>query len=200
MVKKMSMISGSYAYQILYWSYSFFMAAGLARQTGKAKYRYMAQKIANQIKGFPRSDTFNSIYVLMKVELTTMRMRSKLQSITTIQSAYDQAICALLKAGYIQYAALACDFAGEYFLKINEDDLCGKYFSQAKMCYEEWGSKSLSDHLQEKITLSTSYQTSKAFFSEYVNAKGGPNLLAFHASESHTKESSRYLNNIRKRK
>jgi len=198
MVKKMaSMISDSYAYQILCWSYSFFTAAGLARQTGKAKYRYMAQKIANQIKGFPRSDNFSSIYLLMKAELTTMR--SKLPSITTIQSAYDQAICALLKAGYIQYAALACDFAGEYFLTINEEDLCGKYFSQAKMCYEEWGSKSLSDHLQEKITLSMSYKTSKAFLSEYVNAKGNPGLLAFHANEPHRLDSRRCLN-IRKRK
>ena len=157
---------GIYPYQMLYWSYYFFMAAGLAHQTRKSKYRIMAQKMAKQVKKFPRSHNCSSIYLIMKAELITMRDEG--HSIINIQATYDKAIHALLKAGYIQYAALASSFAGEYFLRINKKDLSGKYFSQAKMCYREWGAKSLVDHLGEKLGSYVSLQTSDDFLSEYV--------------------------------
>jgi len=157
---------GNYGYQILYWSYSFFMAAGLARQTGKSKYRIKAQKIARQVKKFPRSHSCDSIYLTMKAELITMQ--DKKHSFTNVQATYDQAIHALLKAGYIQYAALACSFAGEYFLRINKKDSSGKYFYQAKLCYREWGAISLVDRLGEKLGSYVPLQTRDDFLSEYV--------------------------------
>lgn len=165
--------------QILRWSYSFFMAAGLARQTGKSKYRTMAKKIAKLFTRFPKSST--CIHQLMKAQLVATKV--KLQPISTVQLVYDQAIIRLLKAGFIQYVGLGCDFAGEYFLSMNKTDLAGKYFSQAKLCYKEWGARALESHMEHKMRSCMPHQTSSSFISENFQKNDNPGLLSFYAYE-----------------
>ena len=54
--------------------------------------------------------------------------------------AYDRSIASAQKVGYIHEQGLACEKAGFYCKRMNDNKKALTYFNQALECYEKWGS------------------------------------------------------------
>jgi hypothetical protein len=81
------------------------------------------------------------------------------------QKAFDEAIAAAARAGFIQDAALANELAGDYFVSICDKYRPTYYLTRARDLYQEWGAHAKVDHLLEKhetlIKISSTHSLSK---------------------------------------
>ena len=102
--------------------YSGIMASGMSRQTGKKKYLSKAKKFAEELKQLVRARGFNSLHrqLLMEAELVNFKNGNEEKG----RAKYDQAIAAALKAGHVHDAALACELAGGFLLRIGNSKTC----------------------------------------------------------------------------
>lgn len=66
------------------------------------------------------------------------------------KSAYDEAITAAARLGYIHNQALSNERAGIYFLEYNESDLATTYLSRACDLYAQWGATAKVTQMERK--------------------------------------------------
>ena len=128
--------------------YSGLMASGMARQTGKKKYRSKAKKFAKEMKQLVRAKGINSLHrqLLMEAELVDSNKANEEKG----KAKYDQAIAAAFTAGNLSDAGLACELAGEFLLRIGNTTTCRQYFTRSRSRYVHWGATVKVDHLDVK--------------------------------------------------
>ena len=66
-------------------------------------------------------------------------------------AAYDAAIASAENHNFVHEQGLACEKAGFYFRKIEDHRNTLKYFDQARVCYNEWGSRVKVEMMEKEI-------------------------------------------------
>jgi predicted ATPase len=138
----------SYLVMIVRVFYSGLVASGMERQTKKKKYRTKAKKLAKQMKQLVRANGLNGLHreLLLEAELVDSKKANEEKG----REKYERAIAAALKAGHVHDAALACELAGEFLLRIGNTTTCRQYFTQSRSHYVDWGAKVKVAHLELK--------------------------------------------------
>lgn len=108
-----------------------------------------------------------------------------------VQEAFDEAIAAAAGGEYIYDQALANERAGQYFMKVEDNELAKIYLERARQCYLEWGAEGKAHQMvrmyrsvlgatleRTSLGTSTSSYNSK---SKLVNSKS--NLIYVESSE-----------------
>jgi hypothetical protein len=68
-----------------------------------------------------------------------------------ILALYDASIASAKKSRFIHEQGLACEKAGVYCMRTRDVRKASVYFTQARQCYEEWGSSMKVDFIQKKL-------------------------------------------------
>jgi predicted ATPase len=125
------------------------IAAAMFRETGKRKYRYQAQNAVKSMKNLMEKfntglNNLHRYYIMLAdCDATFEKKKNKEQ----VRKAFDQAISAASKTGFLQDAALANELCGEFFLE-GEDLFWAKhYLTCAYNLYCEWGAGAKAAHL-----------------------------------------------------
>jgi hypothetical protein len=139
----------SYSFTTLHIFFMGLIAAAMFRKTGKQKYRYEAQNAVKSMKTLIKKfhtglNNLHRYYIMLAdCDATFEKKKNKEQ----VRKAFDQAISAASKTGFLQDAALANELCGEFFLK-GEDLFWAKhYLTSAYNLYCEWGAKAKAVHL-----------------------------------------------------
>ena len=119
-----------------------------------------------QKANFSKTEEVDEIIVSMKVAAShaESNFRNKLElleaeqyGITPLQNsvtalyAYDTAIASARKSKFIHEEGLACEKAGFYCKKMEDDEKAFTYFNRARECYEKWGSTVRVEYIQKEL-------------------------------------------------
>jgi predicted ATPase len=124
------------------------IGTAMFRKTGKRKYRDQAQTAVKSMKSL--MEKFNTglnnlhRYYIMKADVAAACEK---KSKDEVREAFDQAISASSKAGFLQDAALANELCGEFFAKGENLYWAKHYLTSAYNGYCEWGAEAKSAHL-----------------------------------------------------
>ena len=88
-----------------------------------------------------------------KIKLLEAEQKSltKTQNYREVIKLYDESITSAKNGKLIHEQGLACEKAALYFRRENDVQNALKYFNQAKQCYEEWGSTTRVNFIQQQI-------------------------------------------------
>jgi hypothetical protein len=64
---------------------------------------------------------------------------------------YDASIASAKRTGFIHEQGLACEKAGFYCKREENNEKAVEYFNQARVCYEEWGSSMKVEFIQKEL-------------------------------------------------
>jgi histidine kinase len=138
----------SYSTPTLNFFFTGLIAAAMFRKTGKRKYRYQAQNAVKSMKTLLKKfntglNNLHRYYIMLADCAATFE---KMKSKEEVRKAFDQAISAASKTGFLQDAALANELCGEFFLE-GEDLFWAKhYLTCAYNLYYEWGAGAKAAH------------------------------------------------------
>ena len=145
-------------------------ASGLAKKTGKTKYKTEAKRKTAEMQSLMRTRGLNNLhrYLLMKADLLAcdaickskrkqgMWKQSRPErafsasNTEEVKRAFDRAISAAGKAGFRQDAALGSELAGEFFLAAGDFFWSKNYFTRSLELYKDWGARAKVDQLRER--------------------------------------------------
>jgi hypothetical protein len=118
------------------------IGTAMYRKTGKRKYRDQALTAVKSMKSLMEkfNTDLNNLhrYYIMKADVAAA---CKKKGKDEVREAFDQAISASLKAGFLQDAALANELCGEFFAKGENLYWAEHYLTSAYNGYCEWGPK-----------------------------------------------------------
>ena len=111
----------------------------MVRKTGKRKYKVKAKAFTEEMQKIMKSRGLNSLhrYLMMQANLEACVDRGNREN--QVKEAFDKAISAASRAGFLHDAALGNELVGEYFLSIGNSFWCKHYFTKAYELYSEWG-------------------------------------------------------------
>jgi hypothetical protein len=118
--------------------------ACLAAKTGKSKYKRRAKKSTREMHKMMRIRGLNNLHRYLLMQASVLSFEKK----ENAKEAFDKAIAAASRAGFIQDAALGNELAGEHCLRLNDDFWSGLYFTRAYELYREWGAHLKASHLK----------------------------------------------------
>ena len=116
-----------------------------AKATGKRKYIFEARKHYKVVKHWVSENrAINVVHklLILDAEMLTMSRRWR-QRKNELVEAFDRAVAASTRAGFLQDAALAAHLASRAI----DGDECLDYFRRARELYLTWGAKQVVDHI-----------------------------------------------------
>lgn len=117
-----------------------------AKNGGRRKYRAEARKHLNVLRGWVMENrAINIVHKLMILQAEMMTLDKK-KSDSEILAAFDKAIVAAAKVGFLQDAALAAHLGSR---AAANEETCQEYFRRARDMYLSWGAVGVIDHLEE---------------------------------------------------
>ena len=127
------------------------VASGLARTTGKRKYKHQAKRWTIKMKAIMQQKGLNNLhrYLLMKANCLAAERDSQ-KEFNKVKEAFDKSITVAGRSGFTQDAAIGNELAGEYCLLVGDDFWSKHYFSRAYELYLEWGATVKADHMKER--------------------------------------------------
>ena len=128
--------------------YTGLVATALARQTGKRKWKVVAQKQIKKMKWIMNQRGLNNLhrYILIQADLLSLE---KHKNIEKVKEWFDKGIAAAGRAGFTQDAAIGNELAGEYCLSMGDVFWASHYFTRSYELYSEWGLKIKVDYLKD---------------------------------------------------
>ena len=82
------------------------------------------------------------------VEAERARVKGKFHKAPAL---YDEAIAGAIEQQFTQDAALACEFAADFYREIGDNDKTIAYAKDALGHYEKWGAFAKVEHVKEKF-------------------------------------------------
>lgn len=141
--------SSAYVFISLGTYFSGLINLALYRKTGRKKFKCRAQTYTKKLAKTVKDGSNNNAHKLHLLEAECWAC-FKSHGQTNIKKKYDEAIADSAAMGCINDQALACELAGEYFLRNKDIFRCRKYFAKAISLYKEWGAVKKVDLLLEK--------------------------------------------------
>ena len=140
----------------------------LARRTGNQRYRTRAKNVCREMETVMKQRGLNNLhrYLLMKATFSTCDVKASRQP-GAVKEAFERAISAASRAGFLQDAALGNELAGEYFLSAGDDFWTKHYLNQAYKLYIEWGAKAKARNLRKKHRIHI--ERSSKFFGRHLS-------------------------------
>jgi predicted ATPase len=108
----------------------------LARQSGKKKHLRRSRRYAEKLRKLVYSKGTTSLFLLKLMDADLLASSSGIHD--GIQASYDIAIAMALETGYIHFAALGNEIAGDFFLKNGKASLGKDYLLDSQALYKEW--------------------------------------------------------------
>ena len=87
-----------------------------------------------------------------KLELLQAEQYALVGHHTQAVTAYDAAIASAEKREFIHEQGLACEKAGLFFKKKRNVQKAIRYFDQARVCYDEWGSRMKVEMMEKELS------------------------------------------------
>jgi predicted ATPase len=121
---------------------------GLARETGRNKYRRKAIKLTKKMRHLCRTKGSNVLHkcLLMEAEILSFRCRS----VGKLIDSYDDAISTALKIGYTNDAALGAELAGASMLALGNETRGRQYLNRSRDLWRQYGAHAKVNHLLEQ--------------------------------------------------
>lgn len=135
------------------------VAMEFSRRTKKRKWTTEAKSFIDDIRRMVAEKNINLTHKLQILQAEYMALEGK-QSSDEIRAAYDKAIVASSKTGFLQDAGLAALLASRAL-----PDMEGMYFERSCELYSSWGAVGLVEHLSNK--------SSRAFKPEHRSSSSG---------------------------
>lgn len=86
-----------------------------------------------------------------KLRLLEAEKQSMRQTHRKAIPMYEESIECAKKSGFIHEQGLACEKAAFYFKRVKNNEKAKEYFTQARECYEEWGSLVKVGFIQKEL-------------------------------------------------
>jgi hypothetical protein len=118
-----------------------------AKQTGKRQYKQKAKKYYNMVRGWVfKQKAINVVhkYQILQAEMATLEPK-RLQQDWKLTAAFDKAIAASIRSGFLQDAALAAHLASQ---AIQDTEESRHYFLRSCELYRSWDANGVADHLE----------------------------------------------------
>jgi hypothetical protein len=71
------------------------------------------------------------------------------------KASYVASISSAEASGFIHEQGLACELAGKHCKKVGDNSSAQNFFTQAKVCYTEWGSQMRVDSITSQLNFLT---------------------------------------------
>jgi hypothetical protein len=107
----------------------------------KRQYLKVATKGLDKFKHWSKSCPENFLHkqILVQAELASLKQPAQKSARCHAQVLYDQSIQLALKEGFNNEAALACELASDYLLRVGESVMAKDYGDKARRLYRKWG-------------------------------------------------------------
>ncbi len=138
----------------LFYAFAFFYVS-LARvrylaRAGRMRKTKILRQVAQQMKKLKEwadhaPENFRHMYLLVKAETA----RAKGQD-TNAVAFYKKAVSAAEKTGYMQHAALACEYLAGFYADQGIEDFAASYMARAVELYRRWGAHAKVRQLAKK--------------------------------------------------
>lgn len=127
--------------------------AVLANTTKQRRHRTQRDSIIRTMESWVSQGNVNCHHMLLL--LTAEKMVGK--NVDVVQKAFDAAISAAGRSGFLNNRALANERAGIYFLSQNDSTWASTYLRRASETYREWGAAAKTKQLFEKYGATLSH-------------------------------------------
>lgn len=121
---------------------------GLARETGRKKYRRKAVSLMKKMKHLARTKGTNIHHKALLVEAEILSFRCR--SMGMLIDAYDSAISEAIKKGYTNDAALGSELAGASMLALGNETRGFHYLHRSRALWRQNGAQAKVNHLLER--------------------------------------------------
>ena len=111
----------------------------LSRKTKKRKYKVASRKMIRKIRNWVSKGNINLSHKLMLLEADYMALTEKREDV--LRRAFDRAIRAASRAGFLSDAAIANERAGIHFRERKDGFWAETYLSRSAMLFSEWGAQ-----------------------------------------------------------
>jgi predicted ATPase len=131
------------------------IAAAMGRTTGKRRYRSIAEKASKTMREMVRSGSVTDVHrsYVLDAEVSASFLGKGGSSPTKeylVMQKFELAISAATEAGFVQDAALANELAGEYYLRVGQEQRASLHLTLAHGLYKQWGAHAKAGLLRER--------------------------------------------------
>ena len=134
---------------------------GLARSTGKKKYRDKGRKVIEEFETYVKFGSVNSHHILQVLKAEDAAVGASSADWRTTASIYDEAIKSSARSGLTNHEAIANELAGRYLMSLEQErpgdsgitEHGRRYISRAMALYREWGAKAKVDQLEAQYPM-----------------------------------------------
>jgi len=125
-------------------------AISLANNTKLERYRRQGNRIIRRMEQWVQNGVVNCHHMLKLLRAEQLAGSSKAKT-DAVGRAFDNAISAAGRLGFLHNQALANERAGIYFLGKQERTRAATYLVRARALYDEWGARAKVEHISFKF-------------------------------------------------
>jgi hypothetical protein len=134
--------------------FSGLIGTAMYRKTGKRKHLDQARRAVQNMKGLMENFTNTGLnnlhrYYILQADYCATVALTKQQKKQEVRKAFDLAISASSKAGFLQDAALANELCARYFIQREDLFWAKHYMTSAYHLYSDWGAAAKAHHLMQ---------------------------------------------------
>lgn len=120
----------------------------IIKRTSTQKLKAIPKQVLDLLKASAQHSTWN---FRNKVHLIEAEMNSLEFRLNEAKASYAAAITSARCSRFVHEQGLACELAARHCKKQNDMASAHSFFTQAKQCYEEWGSDMKASKMDEEI-------------------------------------------------
>lgn len=124
----------------------------LAGQVCRRSAKKLLKRAKTNIRLMKRWASFCPVNFLHKLELMQAMMFQQEGSIEKASSYFEKAARHAGETGYVNDRAVACEWAGRFFMASGDQDQAGKWLLKAHESYLEWGAAAKAGHMEKTYT------------------------------------------------
>jgi signal transduction histidine kinase len=134
----------------VYFLFESLLIMSMVSSSKSNKNRRLIKKVKNNLRKFEKwakacPENFENKYFLIKAEIERRK-----NNILNAGELYDKSITAAHQNGLVHEQAIACELAGEFWLKNGKEDFARIYLNNAYKYYNIWGASGKVRSLEEK--------------------------------------------------
>ena len=129
------------------------VAFAMFRSTKKHRYYKQGQSCLRRLRKFTKEGNVNChhMFLILEAEFLSLRRYKKKKRFETVRKAYNGAIVAAGRLGFLNDQALANELAGSYCLKVVDGaPFVSLYFTRAYDLYRRWGASAKAKQLKQR--------------------------------------------------
>lgn len=122
-------------------------------KSDKSMRRKLLRRVRKNQKRYQNTVNYspaNHAHKFQFVEAERARVSRKTEKAATL---YHESISGAIEQGFVQDAALACEFAADFYKELRDDTKAISYAREALGHYEKWGALAKVAHIKEKFEL-----------------------------------------------